>query len=278
MDPMITTYLDYARLAGLAETTRYNRARTLARLEASLPVPLIEATPDMLAGWRASLRGCNQSVANYVTDVRMFFGWAEGVRGLRPDNPAAALPVPRRARRLPRPIETPDLVEAILSAPERIRAWLVLAAFCGLRACEIAYLRRECIFEHGPMLLVAADATKGCDERMIPLIPLVLRELGPLPAAGWMFPRRDGTAGPNTPHTVSRIANRHLKAWNVTLHQLRHFFGTLVYDESEDVLLLAELMGHRCLDSSRIYAKIRSSKKTRVMAALPVPEQLLAAA
>src|SRR6266436_6248051 len=133
---------------------------------------------------------------------------------------------PLLARRLPRPIPDDHLLYALAQAPARIRPWLVLAGWCGLRAKEIALLRRERVIETGrpPGLLIASDATKGRRERYVPMSDFVIAELVPvLPASGWVFRRYDGRPGPNTPGVVSRVANDHLHAcgYAATLHQLR---------------------------------------------------------
>src|ERR1700729_808438 len=162
--PVIDDYCRYARQQGLAPTTVYGRGKSLERLARWLGVPLAEATPEMLLSWREMMgrRLCSQSIANYVTDARRFFRWAQE-SGVRADNPAERLPAPRLGRRLPRPVSTDDLSAAIEAASPRVRRWLVLASLCGMRAKEIALLRRECVFDRAaqPYLLIAADATKG---------------------------------------------------------------------------------------------------------------------
>ena len=54
-------------------------------------------------------------------------------------------------------------MHALQLAPPRIRPWLVLAAWCGLRAKEIALLRAESVMTSArpPVLLVTAEATQG---------------------------------------------------------------------------------------------------------------------
>lgn len=285
-DPVIGTYCRYARLQGRAATTVYIRRKGLERLAAWLPVPLAEATPEMLLEWRASLSYlCSQSVANYVSDARVFFEWARKVAKLRDDNPAAQIPVPKPPRRLPRPISAADLCTAITRAPRDIRAWLILAVFAGLRPKEIALLRRECILDHAdvPVILIASDATKGTSERMIPLLPFVLAELkmAGLPASGWLFARRDGQRGPNAPGTISKRASRYLRGCGIeaTLHQGRHTFATNALEASGyDLLTVAELLGHKDVNSTRIYVLVSQARKARVMAALPVPAGLQLAA
>ena len=55
------------------------------------------------------------------------------------------------------------LLSALDSAPPRIRLWLVLAAWCGLRAREIALLRAESIRldAEPPFLIVSSESAKG---------------------------------------------------------------------------------------------------------------------
>src|SRR5262249_56654858 len=89
--------------------------------------------------------------------------------------PPPALPVPRRGRRLPRPIGEKELLAAVTAAPDRVRPWLVLAGWAGLRAVEIARLRRDNVLDtrQPPVLLIAHGATKGHAERLGPLSPFL---------------------------------------------------------------------------------------------------------
>jgi integrase len=283
MDPMIARYLEWAEQAGLAVNTRRFRRLVLGWLAAFLPVPLIEASPEQVTAWRKTLSHlCNQTIANYVSAIRQFYWWASEVEGLRPDNPAARVPAPRCGRRLPRPIGTGDLMRAISLAPRPIRLWLMLAAFCGLRTQEIALLRRECILDQAavPGLLVSAEMTKGDNEHVIPLPLWLLTEIiACVPARGWAFGRLDGQPGPNSPHRVSARGNRFLRECGIgaTMHQLRHWFGTETYAISGDLLAIAEMMGHRQLQSTRGYAKVSAIRMVEIVNALPVPPQQAAA-
>ena len=130
-------------------------------------------------------------------------------------------------------------MHAVATAPPRVRPWLVLAAWAGFRACEVAKLRRENVLDTAapPVLLVASDATKGTRERIVPMSVFVLAELrvAGLPHNGWVFRRHDGRHGPNAPWTVSHLANSHLAdcGADATLHQLRHRFGSSLYKETQ---------------------------------------------
>ncbi len=283
LDPGIEAHLDSLRLRGLTEeTTIYDRRRALHRMARALRSPLIAADEVALLAWRRGLDVSPASAAQYVTHAREFYAWAQ-TAGLREDNPAAGLPVPRLGRRIPRPISEDDLMAALDSAPRRIRLWLVLAAWCGLRAKEIALLRVGCIqiAAEPPVLLVAADATKGVRERVVPLCAFAVSEVraAGLPGSGYAFRREDGQPGPNSPNQVSHVANRHLHAMGIaaTLHQLRHRFGTQTYRASRDLRMTQELLGHARPDTTAGYAAWDQPGALAAMEDLPAPGRRLRA-
>ena len=253
-----------------------SRRRALHRLEAALPVPLLQASAEELAAWHAGLAVAPGTLAGYISHAIQFYAWA-AAEGLVDASPAVDLPVPKLARRLPRPISEGELAAAVTGAPARIRPWLVLAAWAGLRAKEIAYLRRECVLDAArpPSLLIAHDATKGTRERIVPLCDYALGALleHGLPRAGWVFVRRDGIYGPNQPWTVSRLASRYLheRGISATLHQLRHRFGTQAYQVSHDLRAVQELLGHAQPHTTAGYAAYSNASAIQAVNALPVP-------
>lgn len=252
----------------------YARRRALARMERRLPCPLLEATRDDLMAWRESLDLSPGATAGYVAHAREFYAWAIAMDLFSYSNPAAGLPVPKVPRLLPRPISEAELMAAVTGAPDRVRPMLVLAGWAGLRAKEIALLRRACVLDTAdpPVLIVAADATKGWHERIVPLCAFILAEL-PLPASGLIFRRRDGRAGPNAPWNISGLCNGYLHGCGIpaTLHQLRHRFGTMVYRGTRDLRLAQELLGHQSPRTTAGYAAWDQVSGAAAVAALPVP-------
>lgn len=274
--PVVTEHLAELVLRGRAEGTIAARGYILARLSRRLPAGLLAATAAELYAWRASLRVSDASVRHYVSHARNFYVWARRT-GRRVDDPTLDLPVPPHRRRLPRPAGEDDLALALASAPRRVRPWLVLAAFEGLRAKEIAYLRREMILDTAtpPLLLVDTGAAKGGRERTVPLHPLTLAALRAvsLPRCGWVFTRADGQPGPNAPHVISQVANQHLHGCGlaITLHQLRHRFGTQTYRASKDLRVVQELLGHASPTTTAGYTAFDGADALAAVAALPVP-------
>ena len=280
MDAAVTRYLGHLALRGFSAETIRSRRNTLARMSVTLGCPLIEATAGDLLIWRRLLRTGPAATANYVSAAAGFYAWAVD-EDLLDASPATRLPCPKVGRRLPRPISDADLMAALDSAPDRIRPWLVLAGWCGLRAKEIALLRVGCIMTTArprPLLLVAGDATKGTSERTVPLCRFVIGELSAagLPGSGYAFRRLDGQPGPNRPWLVSGLANEYLHEHGITatMHQLRHRFGTRFYETSgHDLLATSATMGHKRPESTAGYADWSRAGAAEAAEALPVPRR-----
>ncbi len=212
-----------------SKQTRYERELMLGRLRRALPVPLLEATPEHLYEWRAGLRVGPATAANYISHVQMFYRFCVK-HGLIAKDPSRDIPVPALPKRLPRPISEVDLMAALGATDTKaaqIRIWLVLAAWCGLRAKEITLLRMENIRVNDvpPVLIIASDATKGRQERYIDLSPFVISELraARLPSSGLAFPRRDGS--PLRNWDVSRDCNEFLHSHGIAdphIHGVAH--------------------------------------------------------
>lgn len=270
-------HLDELRQRGLSGETIYQRRRNLARLAAALGKPLCEATAPDLAVWRAGLRVGDDTVAAYLSHVREFYGWLAAA-GVIDESPAAGLLAPRLSRRIPRPIGEAVLFAAVQSAPARIRPMLVLAGWAGLRAKEIALLRRTVVLDTArpPVIIVARDATKGRRERVVPMCDFILAEVVPfLPVSGWCFRKTDGTS-PLSANYVSALCNRYLHDIGAaeSLHQLRHRFGSQAYQASRDLRAVQELMGHAHPQSTAGYAAFSNVSAIAAVQALPAPGHL----
>lgn len=283
---LIHEYMTWLRMRGLAETTIDARAGALRRLSRHIGGHCLirDAGRDHFIGWRASLAGKADSyILAQVSHVRCYLTWL-CEEGHRDDDPGRHIPVPRKPEPLPRPIGEHELRTAIDHADERIRLWLILAAFCGLRAKEIACLRRKYIREHdsrNPHIFIAADATKGRHEAVVPLRGYALAEIraARLPATGWAWPRLDGQPGPLTPHRVSSLCNTYLHelGYPDTLHSLRHYFGTEILRQTGNVRTAMRALRHRRLDTTAIYTLITDDEVAAAVALIPAPRRLRAA-
>lgn len=244
---------------GLRDSTISDRERLLIRFFRH--VDPYEATADDVEQWLDGCHLTNKSRATYLSNLGPFFAWMVA-DGERDDNPVDKIARPRLPRMLPRPAPAYDLDVALERAGPRMRCWLLLAAYEGLRCFEIAALCREDVLDgQEPPLLRLSDA-KGGHQRVLPLNPLVLDALraygmpnrGPL----FRFTQRRKQGLQITAHAVSDYINDHLRRCQAasTAHQFRHQFGSACYRETRDVFLVQTLMGHADPRSTAGYVAI----------------------
>ena len=203
---------------------------------------------DQTSGWTRR---------TYATSARQWHRWLLE-RGLRVDDPTAKLKMPPLPRNRPRPAATVALDQVLRGATDWTRAYVLLAAYQGLRCCEIARVRGD-DFEDGSLFVEG----KGGILDAIPTHPAVedLRRL--FPSTGWWFPS-DSKYGHVWPNSVSkRVAVAFDRAGYAatTAHQLRHWFGTHTLRASRDLRTTQELMRHRSVTSTQIYTEVSAHDK-----------------
>jgi site-specific recombinase XerD len=253
-EPLLAEHLQDLGLANQRPRSIRERRYAVLRAARSVGHPLVTVTSAELAAWQRGLAVTPAGMHNETVHVRQYLRWC-AERGHRAEDPSAVLIRPKTAARLPRPLGDADIHKAMLSADQPMRAWIALAAFCGLRCMEIANLSREDVIEFDtPFLRVVG---KGDKERIVPLPAAVLAELhaAGMPNRGYLWERMDGGAGPPTAGRVSERINDHLQRAGIagTAHQLRHRFGTKLYAATKDLMLVATAMGHSSTETTKGY-------------------------
>jgi len=231
---LIGAYLDWLRARRVAPSTIRTAAYILKGFAASVPRPLDELTHADLNAWHSarSRTLSARTQRSYGSYIHGFYRWAldEGHVSL---DPTTRVRTPKVGRLLPRPIAEDRLSRALDSGDDIMRAILALAAFAGLRACEVASLTWEdvCLDGDEPYLRVVG---KGSRERVMDVSPELREILLATPSVrrrrGPVIRRADGEPGFNSPTRISQMANLHLRAAGVpdTYHALRHRFLTAV--------------------------------------------------
>jgi integrase/recombinase XerC len=188
---------------------------------------------------------------DYLSHFGAFYKWAVA-EGHAEKDPTTHITRPRRRRRLPRPIPDAELVRAIAGARGRLRAFLLLAAYQGLRCKEIASLCGEDIDRDAQTLYVRHG--KGEHQRRIPLHPLVDAALPADLDEGPVFRQRSGQR--LKPHNVSSTVNKYLHGLGIasSAHCLRHAFATALYRSTLDLRLTQTLLGHVSPATTAVYA------------------------
>ncbi|RIK08040.1 MAG: hypothetical protein DCC47_16050 [Acidobacteria bacterium] len=265
---LVARHCAHLAYLGRARGTVDQRRWLLRRLATWLaPRSLLDPSAEQLVAFsRRPGRGASARAAE-VTHMRGFYRWAH-THGLVERDPTYLLHRPALPRRLPRPIPDDRLAVALDRASARVRPWLYLAAYAGLRCCEIARGRSD---DWQRDLGVIVVVGKGGDEAAVPVAPILADVLDVMPP-GWWAPRWDGRPGPLSANMVSQHGNRALRDLGIddTMHSLRHWCGTQTYRVSgRDIRLTQEMLRHRSPTSTALYTWVDPGDLAGVAARLP---------
>lgn len=270
MPDVIGEHLAYLRHLERRPRSIDQRRRVLNAFARHRGDDLLTASYLDLVGFvsRGESRGPDARCAE-ISHLRGFYRWALDHELITTD-PSARLRRPRRPRRLPRPMADNDLAAALSKAPEPIRSWLYLAAYGGLRCCEIAQIQGADYRPTQGLLLIPEQ--KGGDTGVISVAPVLAQVIDRWPTDGWWFPRWDGVDEPIAAGQLSRHGNRWLHRQGImsTMHSLRHWHGTYVYRASgRDLRLTQEVMRHRSPVSTALYTLVDREEAGSVVSRLP---------
>jgi integrase/recombinase XerD len=219
-----------------------------------------ELTTTQIVAW---LAGCSSrwTRRTYATTARLWHAWLVA-QGIREDDPTTLIPRQPQPRGKPRPAADKAISDALGTRrlTRTTRAYILLAAYEGLRVHEIAKLRGE-DFDDGWLHV----AGKGDTQATLPVHPVVAELRRGFPETGWWFPGSDGghVSGAAVSRAVSDAFTR--AGHHVTAHQLRHWFGTHLQRSTGDLRITQELMRHVSIQSTAIYTQVSTRSKVDAM-------------
>jgi integrase/recombinase XerD len=253
--------------------------RDLAALGGWLGKAVGTATTGDLERYLAELRAqglAAATIARRIAALRAFFRH-QALLGLRDDNPAAELDLPRRRRKLPRtlsPAEAERLIDAAAGTTPRAlrdRALVELLYGGGLRVGEaVALTRGEVDLE---ARLVRAVG-KGNKERIVPIGRAAANALRRYLSRGRPFldSRRrpelflNARGGALTRAGVFLIlrglaGRAGLEPERVHPHLLRHSFATHLLEGGADLRSVQEMLGHADLATTELYTHVSDRRR-----------------
>lgn len=259
----LDAYDEWLAASGNAPGTRALRRHYLDRFAAGVGGDPWGVNLDELAAFLSNPDWSPETRKSARAALRGFYLW--GVTAGRIDaSPATALPPVRIPRGLPRPTPEDALGDALTRATDRDKLMLLLGAYAGLRASEIARLQ---IVDINPDTIRVTG--KGGRVRIIPThrriwaamnAELEQRRFGRLgdgwrygdPLTPYVFPGQ--SEGHITPGAVGRILKRNLVAF--VGHTLRHRFATRTYAGTRDLRAVQELLGHSRPETTARYTLV----------------------
>jgi integrase/recombinase XerD len=277
-DPAVEGFLALLAARRAPRTVEAYR-RDLADLASFLGRPPADARAEELESWLADLRGRGQapsSVARRAAAARTFYRHLVAL-GERADNPAAAVDLPRRRRRLPRSLSLGE-VERLIGAANgttprslRDRALVELLYGAGLRVSEAVGLELGAVdLEERTVRCVG----KGDKERVVPLggraaeavrrylargRPYLDRRRRPelfLNAQGGALTRAGAFL------VLRRLAAKAgLEPERIHPHLLRHSFATHLLEGGADLRSVQEMLGHADLATTELYTHVSDRRR-----------------
>lgn len=262
----LATHAEYLRAAGQSPRTITARVDVITRLARHLGTPLPLATTQHLAAFLAHPSWTRATRAAYRYHIRGYFGWLH-LTGVIDIDPSRTLAVVRVPKPPPRPITDGVLKQILTRAKDPYQRYYLLAAYAGLRCQEIATLTTYQVNADLIKVLGKGDKTRYVDTH-----PVVWESVSRLPP-GPVF----HLWSPDTPveylaTKMSRASNDRLMRLgfrDVSMHMLRHWFGTTAYRLTHDLRAVQELLGHTSIASTQRYTKVSSEERRLVVRALP---------
>lgn len=247
---LLEEWSNWMRAAGAAENTVKTRTDGVKLLwhSAGTDDPVQIPTTDIVR-WLARCQS-KWTRCTYAASARAWFTWLVK-RGYRNDHPMTEMAVPKTPRSVPRPASSDVIRDVLPLAGRRARAYIVIATFLGLRVHEIAKIHGE-DFAEGWYFVRG----KGDVDAAVPIHPLVEDLRVGFPTAGPWFPGTDD--GHVRAATVTKTVARTFRkaGYNVTAHQLRHWYGTHAQRVGKDSRATQQLLRHANLASTQIYTQV----------------------
>lgn len=225
-------------------------------------MPPCECTGKMLVEYSSAHNWSCETRRSVHATLKSFFRWYHGAGYIDKDI-SIDLPKVKPATPRPRPASDSAVKAGIESGGYREYFILSLAAYVGLRREEIVKVHSIDINEDilGHSLRVHG---KGNKERVVPLPDLLARQIIAecRRNEGYLLP--GNIEGHMSARYAGKLATRCLPD-GITLHMLRHRFGTVAYNRSRDIVAVQDILGHTNPATTRRYIAIENSRLREVI-------------
>jgi integrase/recombinase XerD len=277
-DPDVEGFLALLGATRASRTVEAYR-RDLAVLSEYLDKPVAEASLEELERYTASLRAdglAATTIARRTAAARSFFRHQQ-LLGLRDDNPAAAVKLPRRPKPLPKtlsPGEAERLIDAAKGTqPRNLRdqALVELMYGAGLRVSEAVGLDKSGVDLADRFVRVIG---KGGKERVVPIGRHAADAVRRYLSRGRPYLDRrhrpelflNAKGGPLTRAGAFLILRRlaesaGLEPTRVHPHILRHSFATHLLEGGADLRSVQEMLGHADLSTTELYTHVSDTRR-----------------
>ncbi len=241
----------------------------------------LEATLDDLRHFAAALYDMGigaRSQCRILSGIRSFYHFLL-TDGYIDSDPTELLESPQLGAHLPEVLSTEevDSIEAAIDLSKweghRNRAIIETLFSCGLRVSELVNLRMSNLYLEERFLRVMG---KGSKERLVPMSPRVITELGywfeyrqamdiKAGEEDYVFLNRRGAHLTRTMILimVKRLATEAGIKKTISPHTFRHSFATALLEGGADLRAIQAMLGHESITTTEIYTHIDTATLRR---------------
>jgi integrase/recombinase XerD len=278
LDPDVEGFLALLGATRAPRTVEAYR-RDLTALGEYLDKPISASSLEELERYTASLRAdglAATTIARRTAAVRSFFRHQQ-LLGMRDDNPAAGLKLPRRPKPLPKTL-SPGEAERLIDAAKgtqprnmRDQALVELMYGAGLRVSEAVGLDKSGVDLDDRFVRVTG---KGGKERVVPIGRHAADAVRRYLSRGRPYLDRrhrpelflNAKGGPLTRAGAFLILRRlaevaGLEPTRVHPHLLRHSFATHLLEGGADLRSVQEMLGHADLSTTELYTHVSDTRR-----------------
>lgn len=264
MENYIDAHIEWMEYEQFAQSTRDSRARLLHHAHTHLPRGL-DAYPAEIARYLTNPRWSDWTRHTYDAHLRGFYAWWYYEGGITYD-PMVEVRVQPRGQFLPKPLTAMELTLALRRSAEPWFTCILLGVGAGLRASEMADLRREDITDE----YLHVRNGKGGKARLVDTCGAIWLHLRDRPSGPILCRPRP----PWLPVTGQWLSARQVAHWRkiglpqIHLHRLRHTFATVIFDADIDSLVVRDLLGHASVATTQGYALVSGRNRRRAIGAV----------
>lgn len=277
---IVRKYLRYLKLErNYSPNTLDAYKRDLQKLLDYMPkeMGMRDVTLDDLQNFAASLHDIGigpTSQCRILSGIRAFFRYLQ-TDGYRPDDPTELLESPQLGEHLPEVLsaEEVDMLENSIDLSKweghRNRAIIEVLFSCGLRVSELTNMKLSDLYIEERYVRVLG---KGSKERLVPISPRAIRELGywfldrnemriKAGEEDYVFLNRRGAHLTRTMILIM-IKRQAIEAGivkTISPHTLRHSFATALLEGGADLRAIQAMLGHESIGTTEIYTHIDTS-------------------
>lgn len=264
----VRAYLD-ARRGDLARLSLRNYRYILGTAAEEIGPDLLvrNLRRDHIEAWMSAWQGAPSTARKRLSAMRGFCEWLVLHDYIRRD-PTLGVKGPRQPQAMPRELDATQVDTVLVSVPDlRAVLMVLLAVSAGLRAAEIAGLRREDIDLDARLMLVHGKFDKerwlGIGDQLHETICAYLAtEPG---QTGYLVRSAKHPGRGISPTYVSMLVSAWMRDAGVkrhardgrSAHALRHSFAGELLDRGVDIRVVSSALGHATLTPTMVYLRRR---------------------